>query len=435
MEASPEVSEPASRAGRSERPALDPGALYGVAGDFVRLVEPHTESDPVALLVSALVAFGNSAGRSRYAVADGVKHFPNLFAALVGETSKARKGSSWGWVRRGFEAIDPDWTRANVRGGLSTGEGLIYHVRDPIERSEPIKEKGRFTGEQQNFIADSGVADKRLLCVESEFSSVLRRFQRQASTLSELLRTAWETGNLSTLTRNEPLRATGAHVSLLAHVTSEELRATLDSTDIANGFGNRIIWVTVHRSKLLPFPSAPDAGEFEQVAGDIRDALDHARAPALIEFSDSARDAWRAAYPFLSADRAGLTGALLARSEAQVLRLALVYSLLDRADAIESEHLLAALALWKYCEQSVEFIWRGATGNPDADAIAGALRASESGMTRTQISELFGRNISAARIERALALLAKSGRAVLAHEATTGRPAERWKSTEVKTNG
>ena len=44
-------------------------AFIGLAGDFVRLVEPHTEADPIALLgnflVGAGVLFGRRSLRSR----------------------------------------------------------------------------------------------------------------------------------------------------------------------------------------------------------------------------------------------------------------------------------------------------------------------------------------------------------------------------------
>jgi hypothetical protein len=39
-------------------PVMDKTAYHGLAGDFVRTVEPHTESDPAGLLIQFLVAFG-----------------------------------------------------------------------------------------------------------------------------------------------------------------------------------------------------------------------------------------------------------------------------------------------------------------------------------------------------------------------------------------
>ena len=68
-------------------------AYYGLAGEIVRRIEPHTEADPVALLIQILVVFGNVIGRAAHAIADGSRHALNLFAVVVGESSKSRKGT------------------------------------------------------------------------------------------------------------------------------------------------------------------------------------------------------------------------------------------------------------------------------------------------------------------------------------------------------
>ena len=66
-------------------------AFYGLAGDAVRTIEPHTESSAVALLLQVLVCFGNMIGRTAHFVAEGSQHFLNLFAVLVGVTSAGRR--------------------------------------------------------------------------------------------------------------------------------------------------------------------------------------------------------------------------------------------------------------------------------------------------------------------------------------------------------
>ena len=45
-------------------PEIDNAAFYGVAGEIVQTIEPHTELDRVALLIQTLVAAGNVIGRS-----------------------------------------------------------------------------------------------------------------------------------------------------------------------------------------------------------------------------------------------------------------------------------------------------------------------------------------------------------------------------------
>lgn len=141
----------------------------------------------------------------------------------------------------------------------------------------------------------------------------------------------------------------------------------------------------------------------------------------------AAREQWEAVYSKLSAAQPGLLGAVVARGEAQVVRLALIYALLDGSGQIDVPHLKAALGVWEYCETSAAFIFGDLLGDPVADEIARALlRAGSEGMTRTAIRDLFGRHRSADRIGAALALLMTRGRAKPEGRATGGRPVEVW---------
>jgi hypothetical protein len=118
-------------------------AYHGLVGRFVRAVEPHTEADPVALVVQFLIGVGNVIGRTAHACADGSKHFANEFGVLVGQSSKARKGTSWARVREVLNRAEEQWVESRVLSGLSSGEGLIWAVRDPVESREKVKERGK----------------------------------------------------------------------------------------------------------------------------------------------------------------------------------------------------------------------------------------------------------------------------------------------------
>ena len=112
-----------------EWPTLNVDAYHGIAGEFVRTAEPYTESDPVALLVTFLNAFGNAVGRNAYVKVGGDHHHANLFACLVGASSRARKGTSLGIILDVFSSIDISWNDRRVNG-LSSGEGVIAAVKD-----------------------------------------------------------------------------------------------------------------------------------------------------------------------------------------------------------------------------------------------------------------------------------------------------------------
>jgi hypothetical protein len=400
-------------------------AFHGITGQFVRAVEPHTEADPAALLVSLLLAVGNVIGRTVYALADGSRHYTNEFAVIVGQSSKARKGTSWNRVLDVVVRSAEQWAERRVLSGLSSGEGLIYNVRDPVEGKEPVREKGKTVG-YETVVKDEGEADKRLLLVESEFANVLKQTERQGNTLSAVLRDAWDKSKLSPLTKNSPIKATNPHISIIGHITREELQRYLTATESANGFANRFLWFLVRRSKLLPFGGRPDPDAVAAIAHALGLAIEFARGAGEMTFDKAARSLWADVYSTLSRDRYGLSGCLTGRAEAHVLRVALIYAVLDRSPFIRVEHLTAGLAVWDYAERSVECIFGDATGNPLADELLRLLRAAPDGMTRTELHGMTGRNYAADRIGQALGVLLQAGRARTETRETGGRPAEVW---------
>ena len=391
----------------------------------MRTIEPHTEADLSALLFQFLGGFGNLIGRGPHTIADGARHGCNLFAAIVGVSSKGRKGTAWNHIRRVLEAVDPEWAANRIQGGLSSGEGLIWGVRDPIEKQEAIREKRQIVG-YQTVVEDPGISDKRLLIVESELAATLRVMSRDGNTLSTTIRQAWDTGDLRVLTKNSPAQATGAHVSIIGHVTRDELLRFLTSIDTANGFANRFLWICSRRSKSLPEGGDIQSVDFVPLNRRLAELASLAHNAGEFQRDEGARKIWREVYGALSESKPGLMGSVTARSEPQVLRLSLVYALLDGARAISEQHMLAALAAWDYAEASAKFIFGDSLGYPEADRILTALRTDSQGLTRTQIRDLFGRNQSEPVIEGALTALEERGLARRDAMETGGRPTERW---------
>jgi hypothetical protein len=423
----PEPEDPDDELEIPEPPWPDPPAneaFYGLAGDIVRVIEPASEADPAALLVQTLVAFGNVVGRRAYFSVEADRHFPNEFAVLVGKTSKARKGTRWSSIDRLFAEVDPEWTKDRVQTGLSSGEGLIWNVRDAIRKRDRIREKKQIRYEEVE--ADPGVSDKRLLVVEPEFANVLKQTERQGNTLSATLRQAWDGRDLRTMTKNSPARATGAHVSLIGHITADELRRYLTQTETANGFANRHLFVCTGRSKILPDGGRVDADAWESLRNRLTEALLFSSTGGQVERDNPARNIWFEVYGPLSEGKPGLAGALLARGEAHVCRLALLFALMDCSVVIRTPHLEAALAVWDYCEGSVYHLFGDCLGDPLADDILQLLRACPGGMTRWEINNALGRNVSSDKIGRSLGLLLKHRLARMVKEQTARRPTQRW---------
>jgi hypothetical protein len=342
-------------------------------------------------------------------VVESDRHASNLFCVLVGQSAKGRKGTSGGRARAVVKAADELWVEQRMKGGLSTGEGLINEVRDGDGKE------------------DLGAPDKRLMVTEAEFGNALVVMERPGNTLSPVVRKAWDGGTLSTLTKHSLLRATNPHISIVGHITIDELRTRINRTDMASGFANRFLYALVRRSKLLPHGGQLLELEIERLGERVKATVEQAKRVGRVRMTDAAARKWELLYEDLSAEQPGLLGAIIARAEAQTIRLAMLYALLDLRDRIDVDHLAAALAIWEYCEASAAYIFGDAVGDPVADDILRALQqAGGAGMTRTDISNLLGRNRSADRIGAALTLLANRRRAHMETRMSGGRPSEVW---------
>jgi len=365
----------------------------------------------VAILAQTLVGAGAVIGRGAWLQVEASRHHPNEFVVVVGDSAKARKGSSWDHVERTLGRAQPGFA-ALVRTGLSTGEGLIWAARDPNG-------------------ADPGAADTRLLVVEPEFVTVLKATGRDINTLSPVLRAAWDARPLALLTRTAPTRASAAHVAVIGHITATELTHHLSTLEAANGFLNRFCFIAARRHRLLPDGGHPDPLAGTGLEARLGANLASARRAGEIRLDPAARGEWHDIYARLSEPHDGIVGSLCARAEAHVLRLGMLYALVDGATTIGVDHLQGGLALWDYSARSVTWGVRDATADPVAAQIHAALVASAEGLTRTQLRDLFGRNLPGARIDTALGALGAAGRARCHRAATAGRPAEIWTATEV----
>jgi hypothetical protein len=246
---------------------------------------------------------------------------------------------------------------------------------------------------------------------------------------------------------SKALRATNAHISIVGHITPEELAMQMGrgkGVDIANGFANRFLWTCVRRSRLLP--EGGNAGVLDAFVEPMKDALEAASGIGVTRRDADAVALWAGVYEGLTAARPGAYGLAVSRGRAQVVRLSLLYALIDKSDTITEMHMRAALAVWAYCEASARRIFGGdgANANRSVDRVWGGgfttdtpmplhLRlldaiAKSPGISRRRLHEATGNRIKAEDMEVALASLEAQR---LAHRgryqtASGGRPAECW---------
>ena len=410
-------------------PVMHPKAFRGLVGEFVHLATRESEADPAAVLATFLVRFGVECGPDVFMRVGDTRHSGRLAAVIVGSSSKARKGTSGKPVNKlfAFEASHSGYQNRSFSkarespGPFSSGEGIIFAIRDAIYR---WNEK-----EQIQQIVDPGAADKRLFVLDEEFSGVLANTKREGNVLSMVIRQAWDSGDFDPLTKNNKITATGGHVGWVGHITLAEFRLKFDLSEGLNGFANRILWVCAHRSKLVPLPVPMPEEELDKLRLQLMDVLQMIRKGSEVLLGDAARDAWVERYYLeLSRERPGLIGCVTSRGEAQVLRLAMLYALLDGQSVISLDHLEAGIAFWKYCQQSARIIFRGRQVDATEQKLLDALQKGP--LTGTEMHALFSNNISKERLTTMLSELAAAGSIkCVERQGGKGRPVKIYRRT------
>lgn len=389
-------------------PQLAKPALYAFAGEIVGAATEHSEADPAAVLITCLTAVGTALGRTPWIKIADDFHHPRLFSVIVGQSARGRKGTSEGPIRRIFEAAaSAVGSMAWKPGPMSSGEGLINAIRDA-------------TGDD-----DPGVADKRLLIVESEFGAPLRAMRREGNTLSTTLRTAWDGKDLEPITKSKPIKASKPHVEIVGHITEAELKMLLGQVEIFNGFANRFLWCGARRQRLIPLARGLSDDAVESLGKLLSAQLTASREIQRIEFSPDARRVYEDAYERLTAEHGGLYGVVTSRAEVQVIRIAMIYACLDGSSTIEMPHLEAAFAVWDYCDASASLLFAGTAIDPLVDRVLRSLLAGPK--STTELHDRLGNHATSAGLSAALASLEKQGRIESAMQPTGGRPRIVWR--------
>jgi hypothetical protein len=325
---------------RVAEPSLDPNALHGPLGKIIETIEPDTEAHPAAILIHALIGMGNLMGRGPYFQVQDTRHYTNLNAVVCGNSATARKGYSAGIAKRILSQIDPDWLMFNKKSGLQSGEAIVAHLQDQPATNPPTPQ------------------DKRLFLLEEEFAQVLQACKGK-SNVSAIIRKSWDGDQLALLTKKNSITATDCHISIIGHITRKELRKLLSSNDSSNGFGNRFLWIFSKGTKLLPHPTALNLQAVNKELQMLKSAVSNAESMGEVEIQRSSQAdlLWKDLYNELNDLPEGLYGDAISRGPAQVMRLALLYCLLDGQKTIEVSHLVAAKALWNYSRDSARWVF------------------------------------------------------------------------------
>jgi hypothetical protein len=256
-------------------------------------VSPYTEAADEALLVDLLATFGIMVGKGPYMNLGGSQQQPRLNVIVVGDTARGRKGAARDAIHRLTTNADRStipgtdigyypWTNSHYLKGLTSGEGLVHAI-------------------EQNG------SDGRMLIVEGELARLITAAARDGSTLSPLIRDAFDSNRLQVANKNSPVETSVAYVGIVANVTAPELMGLLQggrSVEAVNGFGNRFLYIAARRAHLIPDTAIPQR-VIDSATHTLRDAVKSARRIEEMHFNPAASALWAEWYYGLSRHECG----------------------------------------------------------------------------------------------------------------------------------
>lgn len=399
-------------------PVVDPVVFHGLLGEICQTVDAgnHTEADPVGVLVTLMAGAGALMGMRPHVQIASTRHPLLIWPLLFGSTGAGRKGESYSTARLFLSEVpDPgSGHRPITVSGLSSGEGLIEYIRDPVDEED-----------------QGGSLDKELLVVEPEFATVMARAKREGSTLAGVLRQAWDGGALTVLNR-KALRASSSHVAIVGHVTPREFRIRLAESEMSGGTYNRFLPIYVDRAKRLPLPELLPGEVIQKLGLKLTRAVypGVANEIGLITLDPDARKLWANDLydEFTGADEEDQIWTEFTRRAAPYcLRISGLHAALDGRDAVSPGDLTAAGALVRYAIASARYVLDRQARDPRLDRIRRAVGGSADGLARTEISGLFSRNLPKAALDLLLEELVAGGEFERIEVRSGGRPAVRYR--------
>lgn len=376
----------------------------GPLGLLTTAIAPHVPWDPIAFHAQALATLGNYLGYQPFIAEGAILRRPNLFLALIGGTGSG-KGSSLRWVNWMMNIIDDAYVANRTITAVGSGQGLLAKITDPVYTADK-------NGKQVPTILGSD--DKRVLYLEEELEALFNKMSTREE-VEKMITKAWDSGIMETTTKHESMRCTTPHVSIIGHITGDELYERLDRRLVDNGYSNRWLYVLIKSTQTMALEAQPhEVGGIAELARRIGKNVHQVMAdPGAAEFilSPDADEAFRETASYMY--ERSTTGAMAkqtVRWRSQMFKMAVIHAALDGTATIAAEHFLAARAMWAYSARSTHSFLGGLTGNGNVDKFLAFWSTLDyDDLTLSDVSDMFSKNLPAVKRDVMLNQLMRDG--------------------------
>lgn len=334
-------------------PFIKEECFHGIAGLLANESAPLVGVSREAVLFQFLIFVGNMCAHNFYFNLGGSKLYLNDYLLIVGETSKAKKGTSLKTVKYFIEKINEEYFNTCIRTGVNSGEGLVNAVRDRVITSEKNKK-----GEIIETVLDEGGKSKIALFIEPEFSRLMKSGKRDGNTATEILRQAWDGDYLEVVVKKDSCSSSDHHISMIGHITQSEFGFLNSNVDSTNGYLNRFLFCRIFNGEPVPLPISFDTLSFSFMPR-LHAAMSFIKNSEFgeIKFEEDAIPLWNEIYIEFYNSQDDSNAELYARTPTHMLKVAMTFAVLDCSYFISKEHLLAAKAIIDYSNDSIKFIF------------------------------------------------------------------------------
>lgn len=366
-------------------------AFYGLAGKMAMEISPINGISKEAVLFQFLICMSTLCAHKFFYSIGGKRIYSADYLVLVGNTGSSKKGTSFSDVKYFFDKFYPEFSTQRLKTGVNSGEGLINSIRDRVTSIEK-NEKGK----EREVTKDEGALSKIVLFLETEFSRLLKAGKRDGSTVTECYRNAWDGVPLEINTSQRSIRSTDYCVSLIAHITPKELRSLVSDIDSSNGYLNRFMFCLISGGEPKPFPESFDRvnfsfiNEFSELLSFIN-SMDNGE----VVLADNAKDLYLEIYNEFYYRSEDKITELISRNTQHLLKMAMLYAIIDQSPVISNEHLKAAKALIDYSAASIQELFGNDILSKKESKVLKYLSTQEGKSTRGKIqSDCFKNNSS-----------------------------------------
>lgn len=360
-----------------------------VLGEFANDAAQRTGVSASSLFLAGLSFTGAFIGRTVHARWGDGSHHPLLCVGMVATSATAGQDLICHSIGRLF---------GRVAGFLPTGHTPVL----AYERLSPR-------------LLSTAEASRALLVIEG-FGDT--SWSRRSAGVHGHACAAWDGSGRYFPGRNAP--------PALALVSFVHQRDLFDLDSSAHEFAGRCLWCIMSGHQVQHDRPQPLSDErLDRFARPLAEVIERSKAVGEMQFDRDVR--WDRHCDTLKHNN-DFVGSFMHHGPEQMVRLAILFAMLDKSEEIKSQHVEAALSVWLQSRASVERVFGVGATDPGPQKLLALLRVPHS---RKELHALYSNHKRADRLTAELESLEQSGLVVREIIPTAGRPREQWRSKDI----